>query len=144
MRLSLLPSELLGFLLASSILPYRIALASSVVNVALQASFNASPYILELLFVTSTYSTYWVADPSVEKLPLKRIRLHTSPSLTASRKAASRIVQRTKSCTQHFCKYWKMMDISRSPTSCLPSNWLFRYTQQHPGSKLITTTTTPQ
>lgn len=52
MRLSLLPSELLGVLLGlSSLTPYY-AFAGPTVNVALQASFNAPPYILELLFVT--------------------------------------------------------------------------------------------
>lgn len=52
MRLSLLPPELLGVLLASSCFPARHALAGPTVNVALQASFNAPPYILELLLVT--------------------------------------------------------------------------------------------
>lgn len=49
MRLSLLPSELLGVLLVSSSFTTRHALAGPTVNVALQASFNAPPYILELL-----------------------------------------------------------------------------------------------
>lgn len=52
MRLSLLPSELLGVLLVSSSFTTRHALAGPTVNVALQASFNAPPYILELLLVT--------------------------------------------------------------------------------------------
>ncbi|KAF6218705.1 hypothetical protein HO133_006056 [Letharia lupina] len=49
MRLSLLPSELLGLLIVSSSFTARHAFASPTVNVALQASFNAPPYILELL-----------------------------------------------------------------------------------------------
>ena len=52
MHLSLLPSELLGVLLVSSAVTVRHALAGPNVNVALQASFNAPPYILELLLVT--------------------------------------------------------------------------------------------
>lgn len=48
MRLSLLPEELLVFLFSAS-LSVRHAIASPSVNVALQASFNAPPYILELL-----------------------------------------------------------------------------------------------
>lgn len=52
MRVSLLPSELLGVLLASSYFTARHAFAGPTVNVALQASFNAPPYILELLLVT--------------------------------------------------------------------------------------------
>ena len=52
MRLSLLPSELLGVLLASPWFSARHALAGPTVNVALQASFDAPPYILELLLVT--------------------------------------------------------------------------------------------
>ena len=52
MRLSLLPSELLGVLLGSSSFTARHVLAGPTVNVALQASFNAPPYILELLLVT--------------------------------------------------------------------------------------------
>lgn len=52
MRLSLLPSELLRVLLVSSPFTARHALAGPSVNVALQASFSAPPYILELLSVT--------------------------------------------------------------------------------------------
>ena len=52
MRLSLLPAELLGLLLSAS-LTVRHPLASPSVNVALQASFDAPPYILELLLVLS-------------------------------------------------------------------------------------------
>ena len=52
MRLSRLPSELLGVLLLSSSFTARYAFAGPTVNVALQASFHASPYILELLLVT--------------------------------------------------------------------------------------------
>ncbi len=53
MRFNLLPPELLGLLLISGPLHNQQVLASPTVNVALQASFNAAPYILELLFVTS-------------------------------------------------------------------------------------------
>ena len=52
MRLSLLPSELLGFLIGLSSFETQYAHAGPTVNVALQASFNAPPYILELLLVT--------------------------------------------------------------------------------------------
>ena len=52
MRLSLLPSELLGFILGLSSFKAQYAYAGPTVNVALQASFNAPPYILELLLVT--------------------------------------------------------------------------------------------
>lgn len=52
MHFSLLPSELLSVLLVSSSFTARHALAGPTVNVALQASFNAPPYILELLLVT--------------------------------------------------------------------------------------------
>ena len=51
MRLSLLPAELLGVLLVSSSSTARRVLAGPSVNVALQASFSAPPYILELLLV---------------------------------------------------------------------------------------------
>lgn len=51
MRLSLLPSELLGVLLVLSPFTARHIFAGPTVNVALQASFNAPPYILELLLV---------------------------------------------------------------------------------------------
>lgn len=49
MRLSLLPSELLGVLLGLSSFTAKYTFASPTVNVALEASFNAPPYILELL-----------------------------------------------------------------------------------------------
>lgn len=49
MRPYLLPSELLTLLLVSSSSIAWHALAGPTVNVALQASFNAPPYILELL-----------------------------------------------------------------------------------------------
>ena len=52
MRLSLLPSEVLALLELSFTVQH--ALAGPTVNVALQASFNAPPYILELLLVTLT------------------------------------------------------------------------------------------
>lgn len=52
MRLSLLPAELLVFLFSASV-NVRPAFAGLSVNVALQASFNAPPYILELLLVLS-------------------------------------------------------------------------------------------
>ena len=52
MRLYLLPAELLAVLLVSSSFTARHAFASPTVNVALQASFSAPPYILELLSVT--------------------------------------------------------------------------------------------
>ena len=52
MRLSLLPIELLGFILGLSSFEAQYAYAGPTVNVALQASFNAPPYILELLLVT--------------------------------------------------------------------------------------------
>ena len=51
MRLALLPPELLGILLSASV-ALRPAFASPSVNVALHASFNAPPFILELLLVT--------------------------------------------------------------------------------------------
>jgi hypothetical protein len=51
MRFFLLPPELLGILLSLSHNVGRVFAGPSV-NVALQASFNAPPYILELLLVT--------------------------------------------------------------------------------------------
>ena len=51
MRVSLLPSELLGVLFGYASFTAKYALAGPTVNVALQASFNAPPYILELLLV---------------------------------------------------------------------------------------------
>ena len=50
MHLSLLPSEVLALLGLSFTVQH--AFAGPTVNVALQASFNAPPYILELLLVT--------------------------------------------------------------------------------------------
>ena len=55
MRLFLLPYELLGVLVVSSTFTARRALAGPTVNVALQASFDAPPYILELLSVTFNF-----------------------------------------------------------------------------------------
>lgn len=52
MRPSLLPSELLAVLLGVSSFTAKYAFAGPTVDVALQASFNAPPYILELLLVT--------------------------------------------------------------------------------------------
>ena len=52
MRVHILPPELLGLLFFSGTFITRKALASPTVNVALQASFDAPPYILELLQVT--------------------------------------------------------------------------------------------
>lgn len=54
MLLHQLPRELLTIVLitSSSWLPHQVA-ASPAVNVALQASFNSPPYLLELLYVTS-------------------------------------------------------------------------------------------
>ena len=52
MRLSLLPAELLICLFSASV-NLRPTFASPSVDVALQASFNAPPYILELLLVLS-------------------------------------------------------------------------------------------
>ena len=57
MRLSLLPSELLGVLLGISSFTTEYAIAGPTVNVALQASFAAPPYILELLLVTLKIQT---------------------------------------------------------------------------------------
>ena len=48
MLLNLLPWELIATLL----IPTPVALASTAVNVALQASFRSPPYLLELLLVT--------------------------------------------------------------------------------------------
>ena len=61
MRLSLLPSELLGVLLVSSSRIVQYAIAGPTVNVALQASFNAPPYILELLLVTLKFPIFLLA-----------------------------------------------------------------------------------
>ena len=52
MRLSLLPSGFHSFLVGVSFFQAQYAYAGPSVNVALQASFNAPPYILELLLVT--------------------------------------------------------------------------------------------
>ena len=52
MRLSMLLPKLLGVLLSLSCNIGHV-LASPSVNVALQASFSAPPYILELLLVTA-------------------------------------------------------------------------------------------
>ena len=63
MRLSMLPSELLGVLLVSSSRLVQYAIAGPTVNVALQASFNAPPYILELLSVTLKLSiSCWLEE----------------------------------------------------------------------------------
>lgn len=48
MLLHLLPWELI----ATLIIPTQEVLASTAVNVALQASFHSPPYLLELLLVT--------------------------------------------------------------------------------------------
>ena len=56
MLLSSLPQELLGLLLITTSFNVRRVEASPSVNVALQASFDAPPYILELLFVLSIHS----------------------------------------------------------------------------------------
>ncbi len=52
MRFNILPPELLRLLIVSGAFIARYGAASPAVNVALQASFNAPPYILELLSVT--------------------------------------------------------------------------------------------
>lgn len=56
MRVPLLPPELIAVLLAHVSFISRAVSAHSAVNVALQASFNAPPYILELLLVTFKYA----------------------------------------------------------------------------------------
>ena len=94
MRLSLLPAELLGLLLSAS-LDIRYAFASPSVNVALQASFNAPPYILELLLVPSLFND--PVDICTDTRPgrqlQKKIRPPTSPSLIELLKGVSRIVR---------------------------------------------------
>ena len=54
--LSFLPSELVHVLLVSSVLKAARVSAGPAVNVALQASFNSPPYLLELLLVTTRNS----------------------------------------------------------------------------------------
>ena len=51
-----LPSELVRVLLVSSVLNAARVSAGPAVNVALQASFNSPPYLLELLLVTTRNS----------------------------------------------------------------------------------------
>ena len=53
LSLSFLPRELARLLLISSVLNASRVSADLAVNVALQASFNSPPYLLELLLVTT-------------------------------------------------------------------------------------------
>lgn len=53
LSLSFLPWELARFLLISSVLNASRVSGGPAVNVALQASFNSPPYLLELLLVTT-------------------------------------------------------------------------------------------
>ena len=84
MLLRLLPPDLLGLLVVSSVLTPSFILASPAVNVALQASFDAPPYILELLLVTMT--SYFIqdnaADTILERQLQKKMRPLTSHSST--------------------------------------------------------------
>jgi len=52
MRMLQLPWRLPGALLACISLPYQFVSATASVNVALKASFNAAPYLVELLYVS--------------------------------------------------------------------------------------------
>ncbi len=56
MYLSFFPWELVCVLLVSSALNCVRVSAGPAVNVALEASFNSPPYLLELLLVTTRFS----------------------------------------------------------------------------------------
>ena len=119
MQFRMLPSELLQLLLASAAFIPSRGLASPAINVALQASFNAPPYILELLLVTFIFSFLErriLAESWTEKRLQRKIRLHTFPSLTVSLKAVSPIAPQTVSYTTPSYRWCKMMDTLRTRT----------------------------
>lgn len=63
MRMLQLPWRLPAALLASISLPYLFVSATPSVNVALKASFNAAPYLVELLYVSMlTISNVFSSD----------------------------------------------------------------------------------
>lgn len=82
MRFSVLPQEVLGLVLTSIFLHSQRVSASPAINVALQASFNAPPYILELLLVTLLLHCFLsiVTDRRAGKQLQKKIAPPTSPS----------------------------------------------------------------
>ena len=131
MRLSLLPSELLGFILGLSSFGSQYAHAGPTVNVALQASFNAPPYILELLLVTlniQIQSPYKMSDIIPEKQPRKKTRLPIFPFSTESLKDALRNAVRIKTCIALSYRSCVTMGTLQMRRHCLPFNLLCQYT----------------
>lgn len=134
MRFNLLPPELLGLLLASGAFHNQRVSASPAVNVALQASFNAAPYILELLFVTFILHCFLSiqAEHSAERQLRKRMVPPIFPSWTESPRGTLRIAVQIKSYIIRFYSWWRTMDTLRVPMHYLRSNLPFQYTQQRP------------
>ena len=79
-----LPTGLLHLLLVSSALNGARVAAGPAVNVALQASFNSPPYLLELLLVTTRHSisVKHGAEIRIAKPQRKKTRPLISHSLT--------------------------------------------------------------
>lgn len=117
MRFNLLPPELLGLLLISGSFYNQRVSASLAVNVALQASFNAASYILELLFVTCIFHCFsnTKAETCAGRQLQKKIVPPTSPFLTELPRGTSRIAVQIKSYITRFYSCWRTMDTSRTP-----------------------------
>lgn len=98
MQLFLMPAELLGLLFILGPLISLPVSASPAVNVALQASFNAPPYILELLSVIfAIIHVVRLKLTSLGRLLQRRTALPISPSSIESRTGTFRIAAQTKS-----------------------------------------------
>jgi len=132
MRFNFLPPELLALLLVSHSFHRQRVSANSAVNVALQASFNGPPYILELLSVTLILHCFVSieADCRAGRQLQKRIVPRIFPSWTESPRGTLRIAVLIKSYIIHFYCWWRTMDTSRVPMHYLRSNSPFRYIRQ--------------
>lgn len=135
------------------ILIFALDLSSSVlavpaIHVALQASFNSAPYLLELLLVTLPEQlacdgilTYFSVT---EKLLLKKTRLPTSPCLIVLPKDIFWTALPTKSYTRHLFNSYRMTDTSQAQRLFRLYNLPCLYTRPPRGSRRIISTTTPR
>ena len=109
---------------------WRVAAGPSV-NVALQASFNAPPYIIELLSVSLKLflEAHTDANVRVERPSPKRTQQHTFPYLTELPRGDLRNAAVMKTCIKPSSKWSKMTDISRRPMLYLPFDLPYRSMQ---------------
>jgi hypothetical protein len=136
-RRAVLPAALLFSVVTST-------QASSSINVDLQTSFSAGPFLVELLFATPAAFCTIAADLDAGRPQLLRTRPPTSLSSTALPMASSRIYRRSMSCMPNSSMCCSMRATSRpsspSPLSSSPSPSML----PRPGSRRIFNIITPR